>query len=198
MDAIKTAQEHSMSCGERIRRLRLRQALTLQVLAEKAGISVGFLSQVERDRATPSLGTLAAIAGALGENVDYFISTPTPSEAVTRADRRERFAVGKDSLSYEMLSANVPGGIMTSLIIHVPPKFQSEKASYKGEELVLVLEGRINLRLEETQLELTTGDSLHFMGETPHSFENPDDTPLRLMWTGTASPFSAYPALRDG
>lgn len=198
MDAIKTAQNHAMSCGDRIRHLRQRQKLTLQVLADLAGISVGFLSQVERDRATPSLGTLAAIAGALGENIDYFINTPTLAEVVTRADRRERFAVDADSLSYEILSANVPGGVMTSFIIHVPPGFASEKASHQGEELVLVLEGQITLRLEETQLELTAGDSLHFMGETPHAFETPDTAGARLMWTGTASPFAAYPALNAG
>ncbi|MCE3544130.1 helix-turn-helix transcriptional regulator, partial [Escherichia coli] len=60
-----------------IRARRRQLQLTLQEICDAAGISVGYLSQVERDHATPSLGTLAQIARSLDVGVDYFIATPT-------------------------------------------------------------------------------------------------------------------------
>jgi transcriptional regulator with XRE-family HTH domain len=61
--------------------MRRKAGMTLQALADQAGISVGFLSQVERDKATPSLGTLASLAAALGVEIDWFIATPRPPTA---------------------------------------------------------------------------------------------------------------------
>ncbi|WP_430512589.1 helix-turn-helix domain-containing protein [Pannonibacter phragmitetus] len=69
--------------------------MTLQQLADQAGISVGFLSQVERGKATPSLGTLAAIADALGVEIDWFVATPKPANSITRSGERELFSLGE-------------------------------------------------------------------------------------------------------
>jgi len=55
------SQAQAPQFGGRIRELRRKAGLTLQALADEAGISVGFLSQVERNKATPSLGTLASL-----------------------------------------------------------------------------------------------------------------------------------------
>ena len=70
--------------GGRIRDLRRKAGLTLQALADQAGISVGFLSQVERDKATPSLGNLASLAASLGIDVDVFIAISKPADSVIR------------------------------------------------------------------------------------------------------------------
>ena len=62
--------------GAIIRARRRQMQMTLQELGDSAGVSVGYLSQVERDHATPSLGTLAQVARALDVGIDYFIATP--------------------------------------------------------------------------------------------------------------------------
>jgi transcriptional regulator with XRE-family HTH domain len=173
-------------CGARIRALRRKAGLTLQALSDQAGISVGFLSQVERDKATPSLGTLAALAAALGVGIDYFIATPRAADSVTRAVERPRFAIADSSLQYERVSTQLPGGTLTSLIIHIPRGYASEITSHTGEELILVLEGTVRQTLADSVMVLGPGDSLHFMGDTPHSFANVGDGPARLLWTGTA------------
>lgn len=173
-------------CGGRIRELRRKAGLTLQVLADQAGISTGFLSQVERDKAAPSLGTLAALGSALGVDVDVFISTPKPADSITRAGERPRFAIDNGSLQYERLSTTLPGGIFTALMIHIPVGYASEVAAHTGEELIVVLEGTLRQSLGDTVMVLHPGDSLHFMGDTPHSFANIGDAPARLLWTGTA------------
>jgi transcriptional regulator with XRE-family HTH domain len=172
--------------GGRIRALRRKAGLTLQQVADQAGISVGFLSQVERDKATPSLGTLAGLAAALGVEIDWFIAAPRPSDAVTRAGSRQAFSISDSSLRYERLNTMLPGGTLSSLIIHIPPGYRSEVTAHNGEELIVVLDGCLRQTLGATEMDLGPGDSLHFMGDTPHSFANPGDRPARILWTGTS------------
>ena len=172
--------------GGRIRELRRKAGLTLQTLADQAGISVGFLSQVERDKATPSLGTLASLASALGVEIDVFVAAPKLADSVTRASERVRFAIADSSLGYERVSTTLPGGTLTSLIVHVPKGYRSEIVSHVGEELLLILDGTIRQTLGDAELILHAGDSLHFMGDTPHSFANIGDGPARMLWTGTS------------
>lgn len=171
--------------GGRIRELRQKAGKTLQQLADEAGISVGFLSQVERNKAAPSLGTLAALAAALGGEINWFIATPQPADAVTREGERLRFSIADSSLSYERLDTRLPGGTLSSLIIHIPQGYASEVTSHTGEEMILVLEGRIRQTLGDAVILLNQGDSLHFMGDTPHSFANAGTGPAKLLWTGT-------------
>lgn len=181
--SVKTTQ--APQTGGRIRELRHKAGLTLQALADAAGISVGFLSQVERNKATPSLGTLAALASALGVQVDWFIATPQPADAVTRAGERVRFSIGDSSLAYERLDTRLPGGTLSSLVIHIPEGYASEITRHSGEEMIFVLEGRIRQTLGTAVILLGPGDSLHFMGDTSHSFANIGSGPARLLWTGT-------------
>lgn len=172
--------------GGRIRELRRKAGLTLQALADESGISVGFLSQVERNKATPSLGTLAGLAAALGVEINWFIATPQPADAVTREGERPRFSLADSSLGYERLDTRLPGGTLSSLIIHLPEAYASEVTSHTGEEMLFVLEGRIRQTLGDAVILLGPGDSLHFMGDTPHSFANVGPGPARLLWTGTS------------
>ncbi|MEP3279685.1 MAG: cupin domain-containing protein [Stappiaceae bacterium] len=184
MSRIESARPPAF--GGRIRDMRRKSNLTLQALADQAGISVGFLSQVERDKATPSLGTLANLAATLGVDVDAFIATPKPADSVTRQGERPQFALADSSLSYEHISTVLPGGTISSLIIHVPEGYSSEVMAHVGEELVMVLDGTVRQTLNQAQFVLHSGDSLHFMGDTPHSFANVGDGPARLLWTGTS------------
>jgi transcriptional regulator with XRE-family HTH domain len=181
-----TAPAQAPQFGGRIRELRRKAGLTLQALADEAGISVGFLSQVERNKATPSLGTLAALAAALGVEIDWFVATPQPSDSVTRDGERVRFSIADSSLGYERLDTRLTGGTLSSLIIHLPEGYASELTSHTGEELIFVLDGQIRQTLGDAVILLNPGDSLHFMGDTPHSFANAGPGPARLLWTGTS------------
>ena len=172
--------------GHRIRDLRRKANLTLQALADGAGISVGFLSQVERDKATPSLGTLAGIAATLGVDVDVFIATPKPADCVSREGERSRYALAPSAPSYEQVSAELPSGMMSSHIVHIPVGYESEVVSHEGEELVFVLDGTVRHSLGDAQFVLRPGDSMHFMGETSHAFANIGNGPARMLWTGTS------------
>lgn len=158
--------------------------MTLAELGRASGVSVGYLSQVERGNATPTLGTLSQIAAALALEVDYFVRTPSPVEALTRAADRPRFSVAESAIAYEQIGADFPGHELTSYIMHVPPGFRSEQVSHPGEELIFILEGEIAQVLDGQRHVMRTGDSLHYMGETPHSWSNETDRDARILWVG--------------
>lgn len=177
--------------GGLIRARRRQMNLTLQQLGDAARLSVGYLSQVERDNATPTLGTLAGIARALGVGLDYFIAQPRVEDALTQADTRPRFSIPGSSIVYERLGAEFPGNQLSSFILTVPPGYASETVSHEGEELVYILEGSITQYVDGEKMVLKAGDSLHYRGSLPHAWENPNAEPARLLWTGTLTLFSA-------
>lgn len=183
--------------GALIRARRRQLHMTLQALGDAADVSVGYLSQVERDHATPSLGTLAQIARGLGVGIDYFISAPAAHEALTRAGERQRFSIDGSSIIYERLGADFPGNVLSSFVMTVPPGYRSETVAHEGEEILYVLEGSITQRLDDQEMVMSAGDSLHFRGNRPHSWSNHTAEPAKLLWTGTLALFrsSAKPNL---
>ena len=152
---------------------------------DAAGVSIGYLSVIERDQATPSLGTLSQIARHLDVDLDFFVSMPSARNALTRADERERFAVDGSSIIYERLAADFAGNVLSSFILTIPPGYRSETVSHEGEELLFILEGSITDRLDDEEMILHAGDSLHFRGNRPHSWSNHTSAPARVLWTGT-------------
>jgi transcriptional regulator with XRE-family HTH domain len=175
--------------GALIRARRRQQQLTLMQLGEAAQVSVGYLSQVERDHATPSLATLAQIARALGVSIDYFVAAPVAQNALSRASARNRFSIDGSSIVYERLGADFPGNQLSSFLMTVPPGYRSETVAHEGEELLYVIEGAITQRLDGEEMVMEAGDSLHFRGNRPHSWSNHTDQPARLLWTGTLTLF---------
>lgn len=171
--------------GNLIRKYRKQQKMTLQDLGANANVSVGYLSQVERDLATPSLSTLAQIARALGVSLETFISSNRPSDGLTRAATRRKFTLAEGSVSYETLGVTLPGGEMSSFILHVPPGFVSETANHEGEELIVILLGEVEIGLGGEVISMREGDSLHYMGDQPHWFANRSDSTTSILYTGT-------------
>jgi transcriptional regulator with XRE-family HTH domain len=195
-DALAEVEQGHPRVGALIRARRRQQQMTLMDLGAVADVSVGYLSQVERDHATPSLGTLAQIARALGVSVEYFVAAPAPHNALTRAGERNRFSIDGSSIVYERLGADFPGNQLSSFVMLVPPGYRSETVAHEGEEILYVLEGSITQRLDGEEMVMSAGDSLHFRGNRPHSWSNHTDQPARLLWTGTLALFrsTARPA----
>lgn len=182
-DVAKTTKAKP-SLGPRIRRRRRQLAMTLQQLGAASGVSVGYLSQVERDNATPTLGTLLQIAEALSVPVDYFVATPHRADAMTRGDDRPKFSVDGTSVIYERIGAEFPGHELSSYILNVPPRYTSEIVSHEGEEIIFILEGAITQVIDGKEYPMKAGDSLHYLGSHPHGWSNPTDEWARIFWAG--------------
>jgi transcriptional regulator with XRE-family HTH domain len=165
--------------GMQIRRLRTDRGLTLAQVSNLTGLNVGYLSQVETDKASPSLETLAALAEAFAVPISWLlVDAAPPPRIVRRADRRVE-ARG-DAFRLE----EVDGGHARNLRIVegiIAPGARSSLMSDSGEEHHLVLEGRIRLRQGDFVADLGPGDYLVWDGTFPHEGENTGATPARVL-----------------
>lgn len=184
MNQIKPSKLKSPLLGGLVRQRRKKLSMTMQDLATTAGVSVGYVSQIERDMAVPSLGTLAQIADALSVEIEYFVKSQKPTDAISWAEGRQQFFMGGSSVRYEAVTNQYPGSEISSFILNVPAGYASETVSHEGEEIIFVLEGVIHQVLDGQTFEMRSGDCLHFNGATPHSWTNPTDHEARVLWTG--------------
>src|SRR5688572_17270096 len=101
--------------GGRIRRRRVERGLTLAAVAGLTGLNIGYLSQVENDKASPSLETLAALSAALDVPIAWFLlDASAPPRVVRAADRpRRRLLRGRQGGGL----TQVDGGIARDLAI---------------------------------------------------------------------------------
>jgi len=173
--------------GATMRRLRVTKRLTLQQLAMISGVSVGMLSQIERDRANPSLRVLCQVRDALGASMaDLFAETPVSQadpDFVCRADSRPQLELGY--VRKELLSRTKPGGLQLMILI-LPPHSASGTLTTPHEKGGMVLEGALVLTVAGEDATLHEGDSFLFDGTEPHTFRNPQPTPAHILWVMAA------------
>lgn len=185
-----------MQLGRKIRDLRLRRGLTVQLLAEASGLSKGFISQVENGRTSPSLATLRNLATALQTSVAYLVVEEEQIPHVVRAGERPRVHVGGNTSKVEVLSAQ-PKRNLELLMAELPPGMQAgDKRHYHhGEECLLCLEGSVSVACGEHSLVLEAGDSCHYDGRLPHAIENCGSGTARVLIAITPAAFE--PILRE-
>lgn len=183
--------------GDRLRTRRQALGLTLKEVADGAGLSVGFISQIERGITTPSLSSLVSVSRVLGLHVSEFLSQPKSTASMTKQNQRQHYAVGGNSLVYERLSTSFPGNVLRSLIIHEPPGYRSEPIAHEGEEIFYVLQGAITVELEGEVNILEAGDSLHFQSNRVHSSWNHTGSPATILHTCTMDVFGDNPASEE-
>jgi len=185
----RISKSEPISLGERLRRQRKRLGLTLQEVADRAGLSVGFISQIERGITTPSLSSLVAVSRVLQCHVSEFLAQPEATAPLTRHSERPHYSVGSNSLTYERLSSSFPGNVLRSLIIHEPPGYRSEAIAHEGEEIFFILSGELTVEIDGVDTILGPGDSIHFLSTQIHSTWNHTDLPTTILHTGTMDVF---------
>jgi transcriptional regulator with XRE-family HTH domain len=165
--------------GAQVRRLRTGRGLTLAQVRDRTGLNVGYLSQVETDKASPSLETLAALADALDVPITWLLIDAAPPPRVVRRGER-RIEEGPAGSRLE----EVDGGYARTVRFVegvMSPGTRSDLMSDAGEEHHLVLEGRIRLRQGDFVVELGPGDYLVWDGCFPHSVESVGNEPARVL-----------------
>ncbi len=173
--------------GAAIRDRRRRLGMTLQDLADACGLSVPFLSQIERDRAMPSLVSLTAVAAALGVEMSYFVGAPPPGQVVRRGSEPEHLHFGTGPVSYVRMSGRHEERKMEALHITVPPGLASPVAHREGEGFWYVLEGQLDVWIGQEHFRLCAGDSAHFDQRHPYRMRNDGPADVKMIWVGTPS-----------
>jgi transcriptional regulator with XRE-family HTH domain len=164
--------------GQEVRALRKARRFSLAVLAERSGLSVGYLSQVERNQSTPSVKALSAIARALDVTVGWFFSggNAGPREEkglVVRRDNRRRI-IFRDGFVDYLLSPGLDRALELLISHFKPGATTGEPYTHRGEEAGLVLKGRLEITVGDRRVVLEEGDSFTFASTEPHGYRNLD------------------------
>ena len=164
--------------GAQIRRWRGQRGLTLAKVAQGAGLNVGYLSQIENDKASPSLACLSAIASALDVPIAWFlVDESRPPEVTRAADRRWR-ETGDGRAS----RVDARGASDISIVeVEAAPGSSAGLHTHAGDEHHYILDGRYRMTQGEHVVELGPGDYLRWDGLIPHDAEVIGDEPGRML-----------------
>ena len=169
-----------------MRQARKRQQLTLQQVALRAELSVGYLSQSERNLLTPSGGTLKRIAAALDIPTGQLIAPDANGVrtmvSVLRKHQRKRVAFPQSSIRYELLMPDFRRRASALWLVGEPGAESGPAQSHEGEDIVIVLNGRLSVDVAGTWYELAAGDSICFNSELPHRWCNRGTRMAQAIW----------------
>jgi transcriptional regulator with XRE-family HTH domain len=179
VDKVEVPDVRRPQVGREVRRWRSERGLTLAQVATRSGLNIGYLSQIENDKASPSLDALAAIGGALDVPIAWFLLDASTPPRVVRAGERREWPVPGGGIATEVdgglardvciLEASAPAGQRTGLHAHA------------GDEHHVVLTGRWRMTQGDHVVELGPGDFLDWDASVPHDVENIGDGTGRML-----------------
>jgi len=177
--------------GQRLRDARMGRGLTLRAVAGRAGVTESFLSQVERDVASPSIATLRRIAVALGMSIGAILDEDAPRGGLVRAAERRVVHYPGLGARDEFLTdgANARLQVIVSSIEPGGGTGPEAYAHESDEECLVVLEGRLELWVGDSHYELEEGDAIRYPSRVPHRNTNPGPGPARILFVLTPPSF---------
>src|SRR6202167_2991784 len=173
--------------GSHLRKLRAKRRLSLAQVARTVGISVGFLSALERSQMSGSVGTLRKLARFYRTNIlDFFDATGASSRQV-RPEQRKVLEAGP-GVCMELLAWG--NTVMEPHLFRLAPQTGSgDSYAHEGEEFLYVLRGELMITLESEEYRLKTGDSFYFESATPHHWRNPGQAETWVLGVNTPPTF---------
>src|SRR5579872_7020150 len=173
--------------GSHLRQLRAKRRLSLAQVAHAVGISVGFLSALERSQMTGSVGTLRKLARFYKTNIlDFFDASGASSRQVRPADRKVLEA--GTGVRMELLAWG--NTVMEPHLFRIAPEAGSgDPYTHEGEEFIYVLRGDLEIMVDGEEYRLKPGDSFYFESATPHRWRNPGRKETWLLWVNTPPTF---------
>jgi transcriptional regulator with XRE-family HTH domain len=161
--------------GGRLRELRERFGLSQRALAARADVTNGMISLIEKNRSSPSVGTLKKILDVFPMSLAEFFATGEP-EAPTiffRAD--ELVEIGGGDVSYRQVGSSLQGKALQILHERLQPGADTGPAMlrHEGEEGGVVVRGEVELTVGTATRVLRAGDAYAFESSVPHRFRNP-------------------------
>ncbi|RQR49222.1 cupin domain-containing protein [Burkholderia sp. Bp9125] len=174
-----------MHIGQRIRRLRREARMTLLEVAAEANLSIGFLSQVERNLTGISISSLVNVANALNVPLGELIEQPRQAQPDSHQGSRESYALDRTQQRYERLSTTFDGSLINAVKVQMMEGYRSEWVAHGGDEFVYVLAGQVCYTVGKKDYPLSPGDSIHFDARKRHRVANVGDGPAELIVVGT-------------
>lgn len=179
-----------MDIGRRLRELRIQKGLTQEELADRCELSKGFISQVERDLASPSIATLIDMLECLGSTPQAFFSDAGSEKMVfSPADMFEK----SDEEAGRKITWLIPDAqknSMEPILLELQPGGETQAMPpHEGEEFGYVLQGSVKLCVGSRQYAVRTGDSFCLHPSSTHYLQNSGKRPAKVLWVSTPPSF---------
>jgi DNA-binding transcriptional MerR regulator/quercetin dioxygenase-like cupin family protein len=182
-----SADGNTGAIGAQLRQLRARRGFALAQVAEAVGISVGFLSALERSQMSGSVGTLRKLARFYKTNILDFYQANGASGRHVRPAERKVLEAGA-GVRMELLAWG--NTVMEPHLFRIAPEAGSgESYAHEGEEFIYVLRGDLEITVDGEEYRLKSGDSFYFESATPHRWRNPGQKETLLLWVNTPPTF---------
>ncbi len=193
--AGKADADDNIPLGLRLRHARLARRLRLKDVAVKVPCSESLISKIERNRTVPSLRMLHRLAAVLETSIAGLLAPAAVGDDIVRRVG-ERPVIRLDSMGcdthvlLERLIPHRPGLLLEANIHIVEPGAESDGAiEHEGEEVGFVLEGLLQLWVDEESYVLDPGDAFHFASARRHRYRNPGTVLTRVLWVNTPPTF---------
>jgi transcriptional regulator with XRE-family HTH domain len=181
--------------GLRIRAARQLRKLTLQQLGADTELSAAYLSRIERGETATSIANLIVIATRLDVPLrDLFEDTneayvPKYYTVSRKAERTSASQMTANGYDYHWLSGDLTEPKLSAFFLEFPvtSDVDIKLLSHEGEEVLYILEGRIEFQIGSDRLVLEAGDCVHLVGEKPHMGRNIGKKPARMLMVVTPS-----------
>jgi len=185
---LSVPAESALQPGQRLRQLRNRRGLSLAQVSKATGISVGFLSAVERGQMRSSVSTLRRIAKVYRTNILSLFQSEGTNTKLVRPGQRKILET-TNGVRMELLAWGRT--VMEPHLFRVKPGGRSgESYMHEGEEFLYVLKGEFDIWLNgKERYRLRQGDSFYFESSTPHQWSNPGRKVAWLLWINTPPTF---------
>ncbi|MGG0509103.1 XRE family transcriptional regulator [Priestia megaterium] len=180
-----------MNIGEKLKETRKQRRLTIADLAEKTGLSNGYLSNVERNLNSPTIESLRKIVDALSISLVELFQEDKEGTGVVRKNERITIVKSKDNMiTYELLSPS-RNKSMEAMLLTLKPGADSgdHPHTHNGEDFGFIIKGKLLYEIGGESYLLGEGDSIYFDSTTPHYYKNVGDTECISVWVVTPPSF---------
>lgn len=178
-----------MDIGNKIKRMRLRLGLTQEELADRTELTKGFISQLERNKTSPSIATLEDILETLGCSLsEFFIEKSSEKIVYTESDMFVKEE--ENGVSIRWLVTDAQKNVLEPILVTLPAGTETyHQDPHEGEEFGFLLSGNIQLICGEEKYKIHKGDSFYLYPSATHYIQNIGKQEAKLIWVSTPPSF---------
>ena len=179
-----------MKIGAKIKELRIQKSLTQEELADRAELSKGFISQLERDLTSPSIATLVDILQCLGTNLEEFFTDTTSEQVVfKKTDFFEKYDTElKNEIKW--IIPNAQKNMMEPILLTLDAGGSTYPDNpHEGEEFGYVLNGNIIIHIGNKTYKAKKGEAFYFTPNKKHFITAVGKNGATLLWVSTPPSF---------
>lgn len=177
-----------MEIGAKLKELRILKGLTQEELADRAELSKGFISQLERDLTSPSIATLLDILQCLGTSVnEFFNESPEEQIVFEKTDYFEKYDSELKS-TVKWIIPNAQKNVMEPILLTLDAGGETcPDNPHEGEEFGYILQGSVSIHLGNKVYRAKKGESFYFSADKEHYLTS--KTGATLLWVSSPPNF---------